>query len=204
MLSSQMSESTNNSLCKRVSKTTTLCDFYEIFGTVVSDWRSHECKDNSLCWEGVPEVIVPCSLLDFAAKYYTIGAFKHFEKEFMKGMSYKHKLQTSFENTLSYYVYTERSDEFGHVVTFDSSSNYACCTCKRFEESEFLCRHILRIYHCNCVDEIPNVYVLKRWTKYAKPKDDVVERSKGRLQDLCGDWICIAIFISSLLLAVTI
>ncbi|KAK9675706.1 hypothetical protein RND81_11G025100 [Saponaria officinalis] len=98
----------------------------------------------------------------------------------MKGMSYKHKLQTSFENTLSYYVYTERSDEFGHVVTFDSSSNYACCTCKRFEESEFLCRHILRIYHCNCVDEIPNVYVLKRRTKYAKPKDDVVERSKGK------------------------
>ncbi|KAK9747982.1 hypothetical protein RND81_02G028100 [Saponaria officinalis] len=163
LLSSQRSESTNNSLCKRVSKTTTLCDFYEIFGTVVSDWRSHERKDNSLCWEGVPEVVVPCSLLDFAAKTYTISTFKRFEKEFMKGMSYKHKLQTSFGNTLSYYVYTERRDEFGHVVTtFDSSSNYACCTCKRFEESGFLCSHILRIYHCNCVDEIPNVYVLKR------------------------------------------
>ncbi|KAK9756230.1 hypothetical protein RND81_01G082800 [Saponaria officinalis] len=80
VLSSQRSESTNNSLCKRVSKTTTLCDFYEILGTVVSDWRSHERKDNSLCWEGVPEVVVPCSLLDFAAKNYTIGAFKRFEK----------------------------------------------------------------------------------------------------------------------------
>ncbi|XP_074299064.1 protein FAR-RED IMPAIRED RESPONSE 1-like [Silene latifolia] len=180
-LSSQRSESANNSLSKRVSKTTTLCDFYEIFGTVVSDWRSNERKDNSLCWEGVPEVLIPCSLFDFAAKNYTIGAFKRFQKEFTKGMSYKHKLQEIFENTLSYYVYTERSDEFGHVVTFDSSSNYTCCTCKRFEESGFLCRHILRIYHCNYVDEIPNIYVLKRWTKDAKPKDDVVEISREKV-----------------------
>ncbi|XP_074314503.1 protein FAR-RED ELONGATED HYPOCOTYL 3-like [Silene latifolia] len=181
VISSQRSESANNSISKRLSKTSNLCDCYEIFGSVVSDWRNHECKDNSLCWQGVPELVIPCSLLDFAAKNYTIGAFQRFQKEFTKGLSYKHKLQSSFETTLSYFVYTERHDEFGHVVTFESSSNYACCTCKRFEESGFLCRHILRIYHCNCVDEIPNVYVLKRWTNDAKPKDDVIEVSKGKV-----------------------
>ncbi|XP_074298641.1 protein FAR-RED ELONGATED HYPOCOTYL 3-like [Silene latifolia] len=154
VISSQRSESANNSISKHLSKTSTLCDCYEIFGSVVSDWRNHERKDNSLCWEG---------------------------KEFTKGLSYKHKLQSSFETTLSYFVYTERNDEFGHVVTFESSSNYACCTCKRFEESGFLCRHILRIYHCNCVDEIPIVYVLKRWTNDAKPKDHVIEVSKGKV-----------------------
>ncbi|XP_074266259.1 protein FAR1-RELATED SEQUENCE 5-like [Silene latifolia] len=78
VLSSQRSESANNSICKRLSKTTTLCDFYDIFGTVLSEWRSHERKDNSLCWEGRPEVAIPCSLLEFASKIYTIGAYARF------------------------------------------------------------------------------------------------------------------------------
>ncbi|KAK9677479.1 hypothetical protein RND81_11G145800 [Saponaria officinalis] len=178
VLSSQRSESTNNSLCKRRSKTTTLCDFYDIFGTVLSEWRSRERKDNSLCWEVMPEVSIPCSLLEFGSKIYTIGAYKRFEKEFVKAMSYKHKFVPSIDDTLCYYVYTERTDKFAHVVSFDQSTNYACCTCKRFEEGGFLCRHILFIYHCNCVDKIPSIYILKRWTKDAKPKEDLAEGSR--------------------------
>ncbi|KAH9604040.1 hypothetical protein KSS87_000726 [Heliosperma pusillum] len=180
VLSSQRSESTNHSLCRRLSKTTSLCDFYDIFGTVLSEWRSHERKDNSLCWEGKPEVAIPCSLLDFGSNVYTIGAYKRFEKEFVKGMSYKHKVIPSIDDTLCYYVYTERTDEFAHIVSFHPSTSYACCTCKRFEEGGFLCRHILFVYHCNCVDKIPSSYVLKRWTREAKPKEDISEGSTGR------------------------
>ncbi|XP_074300343.1 protein FAR-RED ELONGATED HYPOCOTYL 3-like [Silene latifolia] len=180
VLSSQRSESTNNSICRRLNKTTTLCDFYEIFGKVLSEWRSQERKDNSLCWEGTPEVAIPCSLLEFGARIYTIGAYKRFQKEFVKGMSYKHNMMPSVDDTLCYFVYTDRSDEFGHVVTFSPSTNYACCSCKRFEEGGFLCRHILFVYHCNCVDKIPLIYVLKRWTKDAKPKEDIAEGSTQR------------------------
>ncbi|XP_074306335.1 protein FAR1-RELATED SEQUENCE 5-like [Silene latifolia] len=180
VLSSQRSESTNNSICRRLNKTTTLCDFYEIFGTVLSEWRSQERKDNSLCWEGTSEVAIPCSLLEFGARIYTIGAYKRFQKEFVKGMSYKHNMMPSVDDTLCYFVYTDRSDEFGHVVTFSPSTNYAYCSCKRFEEGGYLCRHILFVYHCNCVDKIPLIYVLKRWTKDAKPKEDIAEGSTQR------------------------
>ena len=44
-----------------------------------------------------------------------------------------------------------------------------------------MCRHILRIYHCNSVGEIPSVYILKRWTKFAKPKDDITEGIRGKV-----------------------
>ncbi|KAK9704782.1 hypothetical protein RND81_07G010600 [Saponaria officinalis] len=100
VLSSQRSESTNNSICKRLSKMTTLCDFYDIFGTI----------------------------LKFGSKIYTIGAYKRFENEFVKAMSYKHKIVPSIDDTLCYYVYTERMDEFSNVVSFDPSTNCACCT----------------------------------------------------------------------------
>lgn len=181
VLSSQRSESANHSISKRLNKTTTLCDFFGIFGSVVSDWRSNERKDNALCWDGVPEVSIPCSLLESAAKVYTIGAFKRFEKEFVKSMSYKHNLESTLDQTHCYFVSTTRTDEFGHYVTYDSLSQYSSCTCKKFEECGFLCRHILRIYHCHSVDEIPSVYILKRWTKNAKPKDDITEGLRGEV-----------------------
>lgn len=181
VLSSQRSESANHSISRRVNKTTSLCDFYNIFGNVVSDWRSMERKDNTLCWDGVPEVSIPCPLLEFASKTYTIGAYKRFEKEFVRSMSYKHKLESTLDQTHCYFVSTTRTDEFGHYVTYESTDHYAYCTCKRFEEAGFLCRHILRIYHCFSVEEVPSVYILKRWTKYAKPKDDVTEGIRGKV-----------------------
>lgn len=181
VLSSQRSESANHSISRRVSKTTSLCDFYNIFGTVVSEWRSTERKDNALCWDGVPEVSIPCNLLENAAKVYTINAFKRFEKEFMKSMSYKHKLETTLDQTHCYFVSPTRTEEFGHYVTYESTDHYAYCSCKRFEESGFLCRHILRIYHLFSVDEIPPIYILKRWTKYAKAKDDITEEIRGKV-----------------------
>ncbi|XP_074298640.1 protein FAR1-RELATED SEQUENCE 1-like [Silene latifolia] len=143
VISSQRSESANNSISKHLSKTSTLCDCYEIFGSV--------------------------------------ELFSAFEKELRKACPININYNPTSRPRFHISSTPERNDEFGHVVTFESSSNYACCTCKRFEESGFLCRHILRIYHCNCVDEIPIVYVLKRWTNDAKPKDHVIEVSKGKV-----------------------
>ncbi|KAK9740322.1 hypothetical protein RND81_03G026300 [Saponaria officinalis] len=156
VLSSQRSESTNNFIYKRLSKTTTLCDFYDIFvflGRIRLRFLS-----------------IPCSLIEFGSKIHTIRAYKRFEKEFVKAMSYKHKIIPSIDDTLCYYVYTERTNEFAHVVSFHPSTNYACCTCKRFEEGGFSCHHIIFVYHYNCVDKIPLIYVLKRWTKMRRRK----------------------------------
>jgi len=112
---------------------------------------------------------------------YTIGAFKRFQREFTKSMSYTHCLKMNIDNTNCYYVSPTLTEEFGHYVTYDSVTHDASCTCKRYEEGGFLCRHILRIYHCvGCVAEIPPTYILKRWTKHAKIKDDVNEGVRGK------------------------
>jgi len=181
VLSSQRSESANHSICKRINKTTSLCDFYSIFGSVVSDWRSQERRDNTDCWDGVPEVSIPCSLLENAAKVYTIEAFKRFDSEFLKAMSYIYKLESTMDHTHCYQVSTPSSDEFPHFVMYDSQTHDCSCTCKRFEECGFLCRHILRIYFSNCVAEVPATYILKRWTKNAKAKEDIPEPARGNV-----------------------
>lgn len=149
-----------------------MCDFYNAFCEVIGEWRSNERKDNERCWEGYPQIVVPyVSILHYASRYYTIEAYKVFQKEFTKGMSFRHELLSQDNNILIFLVRKSKEDIFGHVVTYDEINNNVCCTCKRFEEKGFLCRHILRIYHMYSVETIPTVFMLNRWTRTAKPTD---------------------------------
>ena len=90
-------------------------------------------------------------------------------------MSYNFKcVSNNFEigDTLLFFIKRPQSEEFSHYVTFNTLSHGSSCTYRRFTESGFLCRHILRLYHANCVVEVPNIYILKRWTRQARDKDD--------------------------------
>ncbi|KAL3646735.1 hypothetical protein CASFOL_009282 [Castilleja foliolosa] len=54
-------------------------------------------------------------------------------------------------------------------VVFSSSVNtLITCSCKMFEECGLLCRHCLRIFHMHSVQKIPDCYIKRRWTKFAK------------------------------------
>ncbi|KAI5681898.1 hypothetical protein M9H77_03126 [Catharanthus roseus] len=89
VLSSQRSEETNHSISRRLSKTTTLCDFYRVFDEVVSEWRSNANMEDFCYKEGYIEMIVTkLKLLKHANEVYTIGAYKIFEEQFMKFPEY--------------------------------------------------------------------------------------------------------------------
>ncbi|KAI5672773.1 hypothetical protein M9H77_13137 [Catharanthus roseus] len=77
VLSSQRSEATNYAIFRRLSKITTLCDFYRIFNKVVSEWRSNTNMEDFRCNQGHIEMKVPESkLLQYANRVYTIRAYK--------------------------------------------------------------------------------------------------------------------------------
>ncbi|KAJ8428337.1 hypothetical protein Cgig2_002750 [Carnegiea gigantea] len=59
VLSSQRSESTNNLIKRRLCTTATLCDFYNIFCGVISDWRDKENGEHHKCSKGNVEIALP-------------------------------------------------------------------------------------------------------------------------------------------------
>ncbi|KAL8546906.1 hypothetical protein ACS0TY_006572 [Phlomoides rotata] len=67
-----------------------------------------------------------------------------------------------------FYVVSTESDGIEHRVKYDCSNKLISYSCKKFESVGLLCFHCLRVLNINSVCEIPNWYILKRWTKVAK------------------------------------
>lgn len=74
---------------RRLSKTTTLCDFYHMFADIVVEQRSNENKENIRCNQASIEMIVSNSkLLWHANEIYAINSYLLCKCEFMKFASY--------------------------------------------------------------------------------------------------------------------
>jgi len=75
-LSSQRSRSTNNSIKRQLHATANLCDFYNIFYGVVSEWRETENGENHKCSKGnVVRAFPSITLLKHARSIYAIEAY---------------------------------------------------------------------------------------------------------------------------------
>ncbi|XP_031099789.1 protein FAR1-RELATED SEQUENCE 5-like [Ipomoea triloba] len=86
ILSSQRSETTNHSVSRRLSKTSGLCDFYNSFVNVVSEWRSKENGEDVRCSQGLPTMALDhVKLLLHARNVYTIEVYYLFEQQYLKG-----------------------------------------------------------------------------------------------------------------------
>ncbi|XP_056698452.1 protein FAR1-RELATED SEQUENCE 5-like [Spinacia oleracea] len=169
VLSSQCCETTNKSVSHRLNKTQGLCDFYHVFLDVISEWRSKQNGHDYRNWKGRPEVAAKnCRILLHARTIYTIEAYVLFEEQFLKGMACSQEEKrgnTTIEK--SYYVWRPKKDLIKHEVRFNQETFVVDCTCQYFTEMGFLCSHLLRVYHAHCNPKIPNLYILKRWTKAA-------------------------------------
>ncbi|XVF10322.1 hypothetical protein REPUB_Repub07fG0172700 [Reevesia pubescens] len=72
------------------------------------------------------------------------------------------------DENLSIYQVTEDGHERVYFVQFAPPNVNISCSCNMFGTLGLLCRHALRVLIMNNVKEIPEPYILKRWTKRAK------------------------------------
>lgn len=164
ILSSQRSEATHHAIFRRLSKTSTLCDFYRIFVEVISEWRSNENMEDFPCNQGHVEMALPNSkLLQHANGIYTIEAYLLFEEQFMKFPEYCQGLVLSNDGQHVYEIWHPDMISIRHTVVFNEHTMCISCTCKMFNEVGVLCSHCLRIMNFHCVQVIPDKYILKRW-----------------------------------------
>ncbi|KAK9749888.1 hypothetical protein RND81_02G158000 [Saponaria officinalis] len=169
ILSSQRSESTNHALGFQSSKTTSLTEFYHIFEEMVKRWRSEEERNEFNSIRSRPTSVYPMvDLLDHAAQVYTLALFRVFENEFATAMGTRAVECGTYGSTLSYIVHSSACSEIPHHVSLNYDNLLIECTCRKFQEMGMLCYHSIRILHIRSISEIPDRYILKRWTKFAK------------------------------------
>ncbi|XP_031124281.1 protein FAR-RED IMPAIRED RESPONSE 1-like [Ipomoea triloba] len=166
ILSSQMSESTNHSISRRLTKTAELCDFYSSFVSVVYEWRNMENGEDFRCAQGMPSMMVDdVKLLSHAREVYTIEIYYLFEEQFLKGTACHQESVLDDGCHFKYHVWRPDKDVIRHEVSFKPINLDICCNCKLFSELGILCCHCLRILNVHYVCSIHDKYILKRWTK---------------------------------------
>ncbi|XP_019199889.1 PREDICTED: protein FAR1-RELATED SEQUENCE 7-like [Ipomoea nil] len=175
ILSSQRSETTNHSISRRLSKTSGLCDFYNSFVGVISEWRSRENGEDVLCSQGVPTMVMDnVKILLHARKIYTIEIYYLFEEQFLKGGSCYQECVMLENGVYKYHVWRPDVDIIRHEVIFNSRQMDIGCSCKLFTELRILCCHCLRILNVHCVSEVPE----KKFQRLAVYSQENIEGRK--------------------------
>ncbi|XP_074266872.1 protein FAR1-RELATED SEQUENCE 9-like [Silene latifolia] len=169
ILSSQRSESTNHAIGFHANKTTSLTDFFGIYNDTIRRWRSEEEKNEFQCGRSTPSSNMSMvGLVKSASSLYTINLFKRFEEEFVYSLGTNAVLLDNEDTTKVFRVYPLDDPVSHHVVTFDSAINLISCSCRKFDEVGMLCYHSLRVLHLSSVSDVPERYIKKRWSRYAK------------------------------------
>ncbi|GMI98510.1 FAR1-related sequence 2 [Hibiscus trionum] len=121
---------------------------------------------------------------------YTDTIFKKFQAEILGMVSCHLQKESEDEDTVIFRVddFEERQN---FLVAWSKREFDLCCLCCSFEYKGFLCKHSLLVLQMSGVSDIPCHYILKRWTKEAKIRQNLGEKSNRlhhrvqRFNDLC-------------------
>ncbi|KAI8556312.1 hypothetical protein RHMOL_Rhmol05G0242900 [Rhododendron molle] len=141
-----------------------LIQYYE---EKVEEMRRDERSDDFRCKNGAPPKVSKRGILNHASKVYTLVMFSKFEEELLDSFGLN-CVEISCNGTTSIYHVTEDGRQRVHIVQFDLSNDEISCSCKLFEILGILCKHALRVLVMKNYKEIPEPYILKRWTRSAK------------------------------------
>lgn len=58
-------------------------------------------------------------------------------------------------------------------VTADKSKGVYSCTCCKFQRNSVLCCHVMKVFDTLVVHEVPEWYILPRWSAKVVDEDDI-------------------------------
>ncbi|XP_031480492.1 protein FAR1-RELATED SEQUENCE 5-like isoform X1 [Nymphaea colorata] len=166
MNATELNESINNLLKRYLNSKLDMLTFLNNYEELVDDQRREEFKEDNKARETAPAMLYT-NLLREAAKVYTPTIFEMVRKEAL-GVLDCNVDCLSEDAYKSKYKVTSMQSVKDHIVSFDSSNFTISCSCKKFEFIGILCCHALKVLDHLKVKQIPERYILKRWTKNAK------------------------------------
>ncbi|WVZ60298.1 hypothetical protein U9M48_010343, partial [Paspalum notatum var. saurae] len=163
----QRPESLRSLFKKYFHKRTSLPVFIPLFEHVMAGWAEKEALEDLATSFTMPILRFASNMLKQASEIYTITVFNIFEEKFVKSLGYYMSILNN-DGLITMYKVMQEETKASFIVSYDTVGKRAQCSCCKFENSGILCRHILRLFLALDVRAIPEIYILKRWTKEAK------------------------------------
>ncbi|MCL7038572.1 hypothetical protein MKW94_030142 [Papaver nudicaule] len=180
MSTTQLAEGMNSYFDGFLHEGTPLDEFIEQYELAVVRRREEETDEDFITMYTSAGSSSKNPIEEQAAKVYTRNMFTMFGHEFFESSAcIARKVDDEDECTLRYLVgkYSDKDDEMSHV-TFNSVDKIANCSCQMFEFEGILCKHVLKVFQDSNVVELPDKYILNRWTmiaRYGGPCSNEVE-----------------------------
>lgn len=124
-----------------------------------------EADINTICTKPILKTASPIEKQ--AAAFYSRAVFLRFQEEFVESLGYN--VDRVKDGSVCKFK-VERDDDARETftVTYNAAKSIATCSCKHFEFSGVLCRHVLGVFLMIDVRMLPEEYFLRRWMRNAK------------------------------------
>lgn len=158
------SEGQNSFFGRYLSPTASLVEFFSHFDSAIDVQRQIQLKLNADCDDHYLELKTPLLLEQHASVVYTITVFHEVQKEIYAGCFFRRLVSIKACGDIITYDIKE-DDVRLFTVHYSSIDNSATCSCTKFQRVGTLCRHIFMVYKDARIDNIPDAYIVCRWTR---------------------------------------
>ncbi|KAL6544224.1 hypothetical protein OROGR_010721 [Orobanche gracilis] len=177
---SQRAESINAFFDTYVHASTPLHEFVVQYDKALASRRKAEEDEDFKSLDSKPVPTLKWPLEEQAGRCYTPALFTIFKQEMKDAQTYwADKVQK--EGTVTTYIVGQATKDQSkwRTVSYDSDGVVVSCECKHFESIGLLCRHALCIMWLSHVTEIPDRYILRRWTIESRHRIVCVDKTNN-------------------------
>ncbi|KAJ1694801.1 hypothetical protein LUZ63_011499 [Rhynchospora breviuscula] len=207
MRSNQTVESFNRYLNREQLKADSdIVEFLKNFEKRVAKRRQKEIEAEFDLRRNLPRMKMKTRILLQASRVYTPKVFDIFQNEYEVYTAAYVKPPTEDQPINEHIIAITDldKDESLHKcfrVLWDPAEQMISCSCKKFESCGILCGHGLKVLDVMNIQLLPEQYILRRWTRYARTSTGTGEivsvenpncESADRERMLCGKFIKIA------------
>ncbi|KAK9112376.1 hypothetical protein Scep_019895 [Stephania cephalantha] len=182
----QRSDSMNSYFDGYVNAATTLQLFVKQYEKALDSRYEKEVKADYETINSTPALKTPSPMEKQAADLYSRKLFLKFQEELVDTLTYMAS-KTKDDGPITIYSVAKFGEDLkSYSVRINMLEMKASCTCKMFEFSGILCRHVLTVFRVTNVLTLPSHYILKRWTRNAK-SGVVLEERPSDLLNSCRE-----------------
>jgi hypothetical protein len=161
------SESANSYFNRFICRKLSLVEFWLRFDTALECQRQEELIADNKSMHSEPTLKTSWAMEKQCSTIYTHEVFAEFQSQLLAARDHCF-IQGITDNEEMKSVIVSSHSRKERVVTLDKSTMFWKCSCK-FEESYGIpCRHIIQALRTEKKDEIPVIYIMKRWEKRCK------------------------------------
>ncbi|KAG8081971.1 hypothetical protein GUJ93_ZPchr0014g47035 [Zizania palustris] len=147
----------------------------------------------------LPYFKIKAPILTQASEAYTNMIFQLFQEEYEEFQS-AYIVNRDESGPCREYVVSVVEKEMRYTVYGNPTEQTVSCSCRKFETIGFLCSHALKILDAMDIKYLPDRYIMKRWTKYARRltsrdvQDQAIQEDKSlefssRYQYMCPKYV---------------